>query len=135
MDRLRERLNLASRALDRLAEVSHLAAPLDLERDAAIQRFEYTFEAVWKATQRYLHLIEGVRVGSPKACLRAAADAGLLEADATERALAMVDYRNLTVHTYNEEVARAIYERLEGHTRLLDLLLSSMKGIVETKDR
>ncbi|MCZ6574514.1 MAG: nucleotidyltransferase substrate binding protein, partial [Planctomycetota bacterium] len=44
--------------------------------------------------------------------MRAARDAGMLDDGETERALAMVDDRNLTVHTYNEELAQAIYARL-----------------------
>jgi len=36
----------------------------------------------------------------------------MLDDGETERALAMVDDRNLTVHTYNEELAQAIYARL-----------------------
>ena len=46
--------------------------------------------------------------------MRAARDAGMLDDGETERALAMVDDRNLTVHTYNEELAQAIYARLGG---------------------
>ena len=38
----------------------------------------------------------------------------MLDDGETERALAMVDDRNLTVHTYNEELAQAIYARLGG---------------------
>lgn len=46
MERLKERLSTAQRALSSLQELSSLAQPSQIERDAAIQRFEYTFEAV-----------------------------------------------------------------------------------------
>ena len=74
---------------------------------------------MWKAVQRFLLVMEGSQAGSPKACVRLARDSGLLGDEETERALAMVDDRNLTVHTYNEELALAIYERLDGHAALL----------------
>lgn len=49
MERYRERLTIARQALDTLDEVLAIAEPSQIVRDAAIQRFEYTLEAVWKA--------------------------------------------------------------------------------------
>jgi len=40
----------------------------------------------------------------------------------------MVDDRNLTVHTYNEELARAIYARLRRHERLLSAWLGAVES-------
>ncbi len=120
MDRLRQRLKLAGRALATLQELAGLERPSAVERDAALQRFEYTFEAVWKASQRYLLLREGVDLGSPKACIRAARDVELFSDAETERALAMADDRNLTVHTYNEALADAIFARLPQHAEALE---------------
>lgn len=45
MDRSRERLTIAARALASLRELAVLTQPTAVERDAAIQRFEYSFEA------------------------------------------------------------------------------------------
>ena len=67
-----------------------------VERDAAIQRFEYSFEAVWKAAQLFLREIEGLEVGSPKAAARASFQTQLLAEDETRAALEMTDDRNLT---------------------------------------
>jgi hypothetical protein len=39
-------------------------------RDASIQRFEYTFEAVWKYVRKYLEIKEGLICNSPKACFK-----------------------------------------------------------------
>jgi hypothetical protein len=46
MERLKERFEVARKALVRLEELVAIAKPTAVERDAAIQRFEYTFEAV-----------------------------------------------------------------------------------------
>lgn len=56
MERLNERFAMAKRALETLQELLALERPSRVERDAAIQRFEYTCEAVWKAAQRYLQV-------------------------------------------------------------------------------
>lgn len=101
-----ERFNLArehfARALARLHEV--LAEPEnDIVRDATIQRFEFTFEAAWKAMYRWLRL-RGIDLDE---------DAYSTIPEAFKRRLItdearwgdMRRYRNLTSHTYNERLA------------------------------
>ena len=131
MDRLRQRLKLAARALATLQELAGLERPSAIERDAALQRFKNTFEAVWKASQRYLLLREGMDLGSPKACIRAARDVELFSDAETERALAMADDRNLTVHTYNEALANAIFARLPQHAAALEGWFKAMSQRLE----
>lgn len=127
MERLQERLISARRAVTSLQEVACRTSPSKIERDAAIQRFEYSFEAVWKAAQRYLKTHEAVEIGTPKSCIRASRDAQLLDDRQTESALNMANDRNITSHIYSEEMAEAIFRRLCDHCRLLDLWLSAME--------
>ncbi len=126
MDRARERLSIAAHALSSLRELALLPQPTAVERDAAIQRFEYSFEATWKASQRMLYAFEGVDAGSPKACVRAAREAGWLTDAEAAAALAMADDRNLTAHTYNEALAERIFSRLPGQLALMEHWLSEM---------
>ncbi len=126
MERLRQRLSLAEKALATLDEVDSLALPAAVERDITIMRFIYTFEACWRALHRYLNLVEGVEAETPKACMRGARDAGLLTDQETETALIMVDDRNLTVHTYNEQLAIQIIGRMAGHVSVMRSLLTAM---------
>lgn len=119
MERLRERLAVAGRAVGKLQEAAAISRPTELERDAIIQRFEFSFEAVWKAAQAYLRAVEGMDVASPKGVIRACREVGLLIEDEAVQALKMVDDRNLTVHTYNEPLAAAIYERILEYQGLL----------------
>ena len=126
MERLKERIDVARKALVRLEELVAISKPTAVERDAAIQRFEYTFEAVWKVSERYLAVREGMTVRSPKACARAARETRLLTDDETVTALEMVDDRNETVHTYNEAVAARIFGSLPRYSELLRTWLDAM---------
>ena len=111
-------------ALRRLEEA--LAKPEDpIVRDACIQRFEFTFEMAWKAVQSYA-LAEGVECVSPRDCFRTAFRLGLVESD--PRWMAMVEDRNRTSHTYDEEIAQTIYQALPGYTDLLGNLLEKLKA-------
>ena len=102
-----------------------MAQPTKIERDAAIQRFEYTCEASWKALQLGLRQEEGIEATSPKRIARASRQVGLLDDAQTQLALTMVDDRNQTVHTYNEAVAEAIYSRLATYAPLLRAWLAA----------
>jgi hypothetical protein len=66
VERLKERFGVAQKALATLREVLAETNPSVIVRDAAIQRFEYTFEAFWKAGQEFLRAQEGLDIGSPK---------------------------------------------------------------------
>jgi nucleotidyltransferase substrate binding protein (TIGR01987 family) len=119
MERLIARLTTAREAIATLDELLQKRELSKVERDAAIQRFEYSCEAVWKTVQLYLREVEGLDVGSPKSAARSSFQIGLLDDAETRRALTMADDRNLTVHTYNEKLAEAIAARLNEHVRLL----------------
>ncbi len=119
MERLQQRIKVAIQALGTLEEVLAISAPSKIERDASIQRFEYTFEAIWKAAKQYLLDVEGLDIGSPKGVIRASYSVGLLTEEETGLALEMVDDRNLTVHTYNEALAEMIFSRIHGYAKLM----------------
>ncbi len=108
----------AQRALHTLEEILHL--PVDtIVRDASIQRFEYTFESVWKLLKVYLQSQEGIVCPSPKSCFRHALRTGLLSLEDTETCLTMTDDRNLTFHTYIEAIAQAIYQKLPTYYQVM----------------
>ena len=131
MGRLKQRIETARRTLRLLAELAGREVLSDLERDAALQRFEYTFESVWRTVQLYLREHEGLDVGSPKQAARASLQTGLLNEEETRRALNMADDRNLTVHTYDERLAQEIAGRLLEHATVLRSWLSRAAATID----
>lgn len=109
-------------------EVMRIENPTTIERDAAIQRFEFTFEAVWKAAKQVLYEREGIDMGSPKGVIRSCREVGILTEEQTITALEMVDDRNLTVHTYNEKLAEEIYSRLRVYQDILESWLERLRS-------
>lgn len=107
MEQLKERLNSCQRALNTLNEI--LSTPFSIiVRDASIQRFEYSFESLWRLLKEYLSQYEGILCNSPKQCFREGLKVGLLSIEETETCLIMTDDRNLTSHTYIESIANSI---------------------------
>jgi len=122
-----ERLKSARSALKTLGELTGEQHASVIHRDAAIQRFEYTFEAIWKTARVYLREFEGLDVGSPKGVLRACYQVGILNQDQTALGLQMVDDRNMTSHTYHAALAVKIYKRLKTYADLMDFWMEKME--------
>ena len=118
------RLEQFGRALSRLQEALRL--PLDpVVRDACIQRFEFTFETCWKAIQADA-FAEGLECTSPRDCIRMAFRLGILNVHETDW-LKMVEDRNRTSHTYDEETAQEIYVSLAHYAELFEALLRALQ--------
>jgi nucleotidyltransferase substrate binding protein (TIGR01987 family) len=99
MERLKIKHNDALRSLKTLGEI--LKEPFSMiVRDATIQRFECTFEAIWKFLKEYLREKEGIISNSPKRCFKEIFPLGFLTEEETVRCLEMTDRRNDTSHTY-----------------------------------
>ena len=112
------RLIQLGKALRRLREALDLT-PSDVARDAAIQRFEFCADLAWKAVQATAREM-GRDCRFPKDCLRLAFEAGWVDDEAGW--LRLWEDRNLTSHTYDEELAEPIYRRLPEHLRCLESL-------------
>jgi nucleotidyltransferase substrate binding protein (TIGR01987 family) len=81
----------------------------DIVRDAVIQRFEFSFELVWKALKLYLER-QGHECGGPRPTLKRAFAEGLITTpDEADTWLKMLEDRNLTSHAYDEALASRIY--------------------------
>jgi nucleotidyltransferase substrate binding protein (TIGR01987 family) len=76
-------------------------------RDSVIKRFEFTFELLWELIKK-LAESENLECYSPKSCFKLAFQMDLIKNE--EVFLSMLEYRNLTVHIYDEKEAEAIYQ-------------------------
>ena len=110
-ERFAERKAEVQNAAKRLCEA--VAQPeSDLLRDAVIQRFEFTFELVWKSLKLYLER-QGLDCGGPRPTLKKAFAEGLIDSpDAADVWLRMLEDRNLTSHAYDEALATRIYRHI-----------------------
>lgn len=112
----------------RLAEV--LAQPAsEFIRDATIQRFEFTFEVVWKSLKLYLER-QGYECGGPRPTLKKAFAENLIPTpEEADLWLAMLEDRNLTAHAYDEALANRIHEHI---VRDYAALLGNMATRIQT---
>ena len=86
-------------------------------RDAVIQRFEFTVELFWKILKKFLNY-EKIEVNTPREVLKKSYAARMI--DEEEKWLKMMNDRNLTSHTYKEDIAEEIFHRIEFYLPLLE---------------
>ena len=119
LNKLQQSYNLASKH-----EQSEL---FEYFRDSTIQRFEFTLEIFWKSIKSYLLEHEGIECRSPKGCIREFFRCGYIDEETTKKFLKMVDDRNLTAHTYQEEIANEIFDAIKEYITLLQNVLSIIR--------
>lgn len=112
------------KANSRLKEATK-APPTQLNKDATLQRFEFTFELSWKAIQAYMR-DQGLDCLSPKSCIREAARLGLIANPKTW--LEFLEARNLIAHTYNQRVANKIYKKALKFPQEVENLLKNLES-------
>jgi nucleotidyltransferase substrate binding protein (TIGR01987 family) len=108
-DELKYSIEKFNKALSRLA-IGIKKAKDQLDNDGVIQRFEFTFELLWKTLRLFL-LNEGIITKSPKEALKESFRFGLIKDE--EIFLDMLDDRNQTSHIYSEDVSKEIVKRIK----------------------
>ncbi len=108
-EELRHALIKFKDALNRLREGADQARD-ELDKDGVIQRFEFTFELMWKALKVHLET-EGIQCKTPKECLRSAFRTGLMEDE--ETFLNMLEDRNRTSHIYSKAESEKIFHNIK----------------------
>ncbi len=105
-------INVLENALTRLNESLSFDLSQPLVVDACIQRFEFCIELTWKTLKRCL-TIEGIEANTPRECIQQAYSIHWINDESAW--LSMLKDRNLTSHTYKEDLALEIYHRLPLH--------------------
>lgn len=104
------------------------AARSDLEKAGAIQYFEFTYELAWKTMKRVL-ANRGKDVNSPRVAFREAALEGLIRDPSPW--FGFLQDRNDTVHTYNRDLAEAIFSHLPAFEREMAAFIDSLNQLAD----
>lgn len=119
--------SLAFSQLDRAVCLAKQRPLSELEKQGLIQSFEYTHELAWNTLKDFLEN-QGVQpLYGSKDTTRSAFKTGLI--DDGEVWMEMIRSRNLTSHTYNQdiadEIAQAITQRYHAAFQLLQATLEA----------
>ncbi len=87
-----------------------IKTPSEAEKGGIIQFYEVSFELSWKLIKDYLESL-GFEVNSPRTAIKQAFQADIINNG--ESWIKALEDRNLTSHTYNEEIANLIVNNIK----------------------
>lgn len=128
-----QRFNNFEKAFSQLSDAVELAAErdlTDLEKQGLIQAFEYTHELAWNTLKDFLEHRGVQKMYGSKDASREAFSAGLIEDG--EAWMEMINSRNQTTHTYDEEtVAQIVNAVLNSYYFEFEALLGKLAKLKE----
>lgn len=110
--RWKQRFSNFEKALSQLQEgiENNGADPISIIKEGIVQRFEFTHELAWKVLKDYL-LYEGIQnVTGSRSATREAFKIGMISDG--QKWMEMIESRNNTVHTYNENILKVEYDKI-----------------------
>jgi len=105
-----QRFNHFKKALNQLTTFIEKGKLNELEQQGVIQSFEYTYELAWNTLKDYFEHQGETGIHGSRDAFRLAFKRGLIEDGETW--MDMIESRALTTHTYNEDVAKAIADKI-----------------------
>lgn len=119
-------LNTLDIAIKKFTSMHHGTEDYLIVRDSVIQRFEYSTDSFWKFLKIYLEVVQKVPIesSSPRSILKLALFSKIITEHELNVLLQSLSDRNLTSHSYNEEVAEMIQSQIP-------LYYVTMKEVVE----
>lgn len=92
--------------------------------DSLIQRFEYSYESMWKFLKKHLELTFDMQeINSPKKVFRACVEKGLCTFDEGKILIDMADDRNETSHRYSLEATRIILKDIPRYYEVMYMIV------------
>lgn len=119
-------------ALKKLEEYTSTPVTEDRDKAGIIQAFEFCFELSWKTIQK-IATSHAKHIGSPKQAFQAAFELGWIGENEQNDYIIMINDRNLTSHTYKEDVANDVLKRInQQHLSTLKDLYKKLKQEIVT---
>lgn len=127
-EELRYAVSNLEKAFDKLRDGAENAKD-ELDKDGVIQRFEFTFELLWKTLKIFLR-DRGIEVKTPKDSMAESFKVGWIQDE--ETFLDMLEDRNKTSHIYDKETSEVIFERIKSrYVRAVKEVLDKLKKNID----
>lgn len=133
--RWQQRFEQYCKALHQLesAVKTYASTDLDIIKEGIIQRFEFTHELAWKLMQDILKSQGFFDIIGSRTATKMAFNQGLITKG--EIWMAMIKSRNLTVHTYDEQILNSEYGKItEDYLPLMIEFKQNIERLWQTLD-
>jgi nucleotidyltransferase substrate binding protein (TIGR01987 family) len=136
MDRLEISYKVLRKAYDRFAEGLQWIAEPDKYafgdakqalQESAIQRFEFSYDLIWKFLKEYLEEKYGIIASSPRSVFYESQRQKLMTQEQLNVFEDMIVARNLVSHTYNEKTANDVRKKLKDYHATIGEVLEKIQ--------
>ncbi len=128
-------LKFLKKAIDDYENLQHQEY-IEHLRNSKIQSFEFCVETMWKFLKLYFRKAYGVELDpGAKPIFRYCFKVNLVTEEEAKHLLKMVDDRNLSSHTYHEEFAEEMNERIENHYNLMEKIINQIGKKLNTENQ
>ncbi len=134
MNKIIDKLGDLERVLKKLQEsLQRDPKKDDIVIDATIQRFEFTYELSWKLMKAFLEYNGNLEATSPRRAIQESFKEGLIKD--RKQWIKMLENRNRTSHTYDEEIAFEIYKNVkDNYKQLFEAFVDEMRKRCQNLD-
>ena len=132
--RWQQRFKNYQKALAQLRKFISKGELSELEEQGLIKAFEYTYELAWTTLKDFLEYQGHAGIYGSRDAIRKAFELNLVQDG--QGWMDMLESRNKTSHTYNEEIAQEICQAVQTrYFKLLEQLEETMKALVRQEGR
>ncbi|MEL6602609.1 MAG: nucleotidyltransferase substrate binding protein [Cyanobacteria bacterium J06614_10] len=131
--RWQQRLNSYQRALNQLTKFIEKGTLSELEEQGFIKSFEYTYELAWKLLKDYLDFQGEQSIYGSRDAIRLAFNRNLITNG--DIWMDMIKSRNLTIHAYNLDTAKAVADDITHHYFSLFKDLSTTMQSIQNREQ
>jgi nucleotidyltransferase substrate binding protein (TIGR01987 family) len=123
-----QRFSNFEKAFSQLKEFIEKGELNKFEEQGLIQCFEFTHELAWNVMKDYFYFQENSSITGSRDATREAFQKGLIENG--EEWMEMIKSRNQSSHTYNQETAQEIINKIQNsYYHLFELFLEKMTSL------
>lgn len=132
--RWQQRFKNYQKALAQLRKFISKGELSELEEQGLIKAFEYTYELAWTTLKDFLEYQGHAGIYGSRDAIRKAFELNLVQDG--QGWMDMLESRNKTSHTYNEEIAHEICQAVQTrYFQLLEQLEKTMKALARQEGR
>lgn len=126
---LKQALSTLGDGLEGLENTTYTLKEYMLMRDGVIQRFEYCIDSFWKFLKLYLEseLKVSVESSAPRYILRLSLTTKIINDEECSILIRCVTDRNLTSHTYNDEIAETIQSHIPRYYKTMQMVVDKLE--------
>lgn len=95
-------------------------------RDALIQRFEFSYDLTWKFLKIYLLSKYTITAESPRKVFQECFQQGLINENEVKELLKMIEARNYTTHTYDEDLIQELSYKIINYMAVVKQLITNL---------